>query len=62
MHFPHDEKIVTIDQLSLVKPNRRITPSHRTSMNILHALMVPSPSLVMSLDSGHNDGVQLFEN
>ena len=28
MHFPHDGKIVTIDQISFVKPNHHIVSSH----------------------------------
>ena len=28
MHFTHDGNIMTIDQLSFVKPDHRITPSH----------------------------------
>ena len=28
MHFPHDGKIVTIDQLSFVKLDYHVTPSH----------------------------------
>ena len=28
MHFPHDGNIVTIDQISFVKPDHCITPSH----------------------------------
>ena len=61
MHFPHDGKIVTIDQLSFVEHDHRITPSHHTSLNILHLPVVPSPSLFMSLDSGHHARVHLFE-
>ena len=44
MHFPHDGKIVTIDQLSFVTPDHHITPSNQTALNILHVLVVPSPS------------------
>ena len=44
MHFPHDGKIVTIDQISFVTPNHRITPSNQTALNVLHILLVPSPS------------------
>ena len=44
MHFPHDGKIVTIDHLSFVTPDHRITPSHQTTMNVPHVLVVPSPS------------------
>ena len=44
MYFPHDGKIVTIDQLSFVKPNHCMTPSHQTSLNVPHVLVVPSPS------------------
>ena len=28
MYFPHDGKIVTIDELSFVKPDHCMTPSH----------------------------------
>ena len=61
MYFPHDGKIVTIDQLSFVNLGHRIIPSHQTSLNILYVLVVPSPSSVMSLDSVHHVGVHLFE-
>ena len=44
MHFPHDGKIVTIDQLSFVTPGHRITPSHQTALNVPHVRVVPSPS------------------
>ena len=44
MHFPHDGKIVTIDQLSFVTPDHRITPSNQTALNVPHVLVVPSPS------------------
>ena len=44
MHFPHDGKIVTIDQLSFVTPDHRITPSNQTTLNVPHVLVVPSPS------------------
>ena len=44
MHFPHDGKIVTIDQISFVTPNHRITPSNQTSLNVMQVLVVPSPS------------------
>ena len=44
MYFPHDGNIVTIDHLSFVKPDHRMTPSHQTSLNVLHVLVVPSPS------------------
>ena len=44
MYFPHDGKIMTVDQLSLVKPDHRMTPSHQTSLSVLHVLVVPSPS------------------
>ena len=44
MHFPHDQNIVTIDQLSFVTPNHHITPSNQTSLNVPHVLVVPSPS------------------
>ena len=32
MHFPHDGKIVTIDQLCFVTPDHRITPSNQTAL------------------------------
>ena len=44
MHFPHDGKIVTIDQLSFVTPDHHITPSNQTTLNVPHVLVVPSPS------------------
>ena len=44
MHFPHDGKMVTIDQLSFVTPDHRITPSNQTALNVPHVLVVPSPS------------------
>ena len=44
MHFPHDGKIVTIDQFSFVTPNHRITPSNQTALNVPHVIVVPSPS------------------
>ena len=44
MHFPHDGKIVTIDQLSLVTPNHCVTPSNQTTLNMPHVLMALSPS------------------
>ena len=44
MHFPHDGKIVTIDQLYFVTPDHRITPSNQTSLNVPHVLVIPSPS------------------
>ena len=44
MHFPHDGNIVTIDQLSFVTPNHRITPSNQTTLNVPHVLVVPSIS------------------
>ena len=44
IYFPNDGKIVTIDQLSFVKIDHRMTPSHQTSLNVPHVLMVPSPS------------------
>ena len=46
MHFPHDGKIVTIDQLSFVKLDHRMTPSHQTSLNVPRVLVVPSPSSI----------------
>ena len=44
MHFPHDGKMVTIDQLSFVTPDHRITPNNQTALNMTHVLVVPSPS------------------
>ena len=44
MYFPHDGKIVTIDQLSFVKPDHCMNPSHQNSLNVPHVLVVPSPS------------------
>ena len=43
MIFPHDGKIVTIDQLSFVTPDHRITPSNQTSLNVPHVLVALSP-------------------
>ena len=39
MHFSHDGNIVTIDQLSFVTPNHRITPSNQTTLNVPHVLV-----------------------
>ena len=44
MYFPHDGKIMTVDQISFIKPDHRMTPSHQSSLNVLHVLVVPSPS------------------
>ena len=44
MHFPHDGKTMTIDQLSFVTPDHRITPSNQTALNVPHVLVIPSPS------------------
>ena len=44
MYFHHDGKIVIFDQLSFVKHDHHMTPSHHTSLNVLHLLVVPSPS------------------
>ena len=46
MYFPHDGNIVTIDQLSFVKPDYHVTPSHQTSLNVPHVLVVPSECLL----------------
>ena len=54
MHFSHYGKIVTIDQHSFVKLDHCMTPSHYNSLNILHVLMVHTPSSTMSLESGHH--------
>ena len=35
---------MTIDQLSFVRPDHRITPSNQTALNVPHVLVVPSPS------------------
>ena len=43
-HFQNDGKIDTIDQLSFVTPDHRVTPSNQTSLNVLHVLVIPSPS------------------
>ena len=43
MHFPHDGKIVTIDQLSFVTPDHHMLPINHTTLNVLHVLVVPSP-------------------
>ena len=34
MHFSHDGKVVTIDQLSFVIPDHCIIHSHQTSLNV----------------------------
>ena len=44
MHFPHHGNIVTIGHLSFVTHGQHITPSHHTALNVLHDLVVPSPS------------------
>ena len=44
MYFPHDGKIVTVDQLSFIKHGYRVTPSHQTSLNVPHVLVALSPS------------------
>ena len=44
MYFPHDGKIVTVDQLSFFKPDYHVTLSHQTSLNVPHVLVVPSHS------------------
>ena len=44
IYFPHDGNILTIDQLSFIKTNHHMTPSHQISLNIPHVLVVPSPS------------------
>ena len=43
MYFPHDGNITTIDKLSFVTPDHRITPSKQTAMNVLHVLVALSP-------------------
>jgi len=44
MHFPYNGNIVTINQLSFITPDHFITPRNQTSLNVLHVLVVPSPS------------------
>ena len=44
MHFLHDGKMVTIDKLSFITLDHRITPSNHTALNVPHVLVVPSPS------------------
>ena len=44
MNYPHDGKIVTIDQLSFVTPNHHMIPSNQIAPNVPHVLVVPSPS------------------
>ena len=44
MYFPHDGKIVTIDQISFVTHDHHITPSNQTALNVSHVLVIPSPS------------------
>ena len=71
MHFPHDGKIVTIDQLSFVTLDHRITPSNQTTLNVPHVLVVPPPysSYIlpiigkmggMALVYGHHNGSKLL--
>ena len=43
MHFTHDGKFVTIDQLYFFKPDHCITPSNQTALNVPHFLVIPSP-------------------
>ena len=57
IYFSYDGNIETIDQLSFVKPDHCMTPSHQTSLNMPHVLVVPSPSPTMSLSSKHCDEV-----
>ena len=49
MHFPHDGNIVTIGQLSFVKTDHRMNPSHHTSLNVPHVVVVPSLCLTCLL-------------
>ena len=44
MYLPRDGKIVTVDQLSFVKPDYHVIPSHQTSLNVPHFLVSLSPS------------------
>ena len=57
MHFPHHGNIVTINQLSFVTPNHRMTTSHHIFLNVPHVLVVPPPSSSMSLVSSYHAGV-----
>ena len=43
MYFPHDGNIVTVDQLSFVKLDHRMTPSHQDYLNVPHVVVDPSP-------------------
>ena len=58
MNFHHDGNIVNIDQLSFLKPDHCMNPSHHTSPNFPHVLVVPSLSLTMSLDFDYHAKVQ----
>ena len=44
IHFPHDGKIVTIDQISFVPLNHHITPSKKAALNVSYVIVAPSPS------------------
>ena len=44
MYFSRDGNIVTIDQLSFVTPDHRITPSNQTTLNVSHVLVILSHS------------------
>ena len=57
MYSPHDGNIVTIDHISFFKHDNCMTPSHQTSLNVPHVLVVHFPSPTMSLNSGHHDEV-----
>ena len=72
MHFPHDGNIVTIDQFPFVTPNHHITPSSQTTLNVLHVLVVLSPSSSylfpivgkmggMALIYGHHNGAKTLD-
>ena len=65
MYFPHDGNIMTIDQLSFVTPNHRITPSNQTSLIVPHVLVVPSPSYsyilpIIGKMGGHGSSLWTF--
>ena len=44
MYYPYDGNIVTVDQLSFIKPDYRVTPSHQNSLNVSHVLVALSSS------------------
>ena len=44
IHFPHEGNIVSIDQLSFITPDHRITHSNQTALNVPHVLVIHSSS------------------